>query len=280
MKLVRYGRPGREKPGMIDSDGRLRDLSEHVDDITPAVLAPASLRKLKRLKAADLPAVRGTPRIGCPVAGIPNFIAIGLNYADHAAEAGLKLPEEPIIFNKHLSCLSGPFDDVVLPSEAMKGDWEAELGFVIGTSAKNVDEKEALSHVAGYTIVNDVSERAYQIERKGQWVKGKSLDTFGPVGPWLVTTEEIPDPQRLKIWLDLNGKRVQDSTTAQMVFPVAQLVSYLSKFMTLMPGDLVCTGTPAGVGLGMKPPRYLEAGDDMRLGIEGLGEQRQRVVRA
>ena len=243
------------------------------------MLSPASLRKLKRIDPASLPAVRGKPRFGVPVAGIPNFVAIGLNYADHAAEAGLKLPEEPIIFNKHLSSLCGPNDDVELPRGAQKGDWEVELGFVIGTRAKNVPVEKALAHVAGYCVVNDVSERAYQIERKGQWVKGKSLDTFGPVGPWLVTADEVGDPQKLAIWLDLNGKRMQNSSTAQMIFPVAFLVSYLSQFMTLMPGDLVCTGTPAGVALGMKPPRWLKPGDVMRLGIEGLGEQEQRVVR-
>jgi 2-keto-4-pentenoate hydratase/2-oxohepta-3-ene-1,7-dioic acid hydratase in catechol pathway len=279
MKLVRYGRPGREKPGLIDASGRLRDLSGVVDDITPAALAPAALRKLRRIDPASLPAVRGKPRFGCPVSGIPNFIAIGLNYADHAAEAGLKAPEEPIIFNKHLSSICGPDDDVILPKAAAKGDWEVELGFVIGTRAKNVPVEKALAHVAGYCVVNDVSERAFQIERKGQWVKGKSLDTFGPVGPWLVTADEVKDPQALAIWLELNGKRVQNGTTANMIFPVAFLVSYLSQFMTLMPGDLVCTGTPAGVGLGMKPPRYLKPGDRMRLGVEGLGEQNHRVVR-
>ncbi len=279
MKLVRYGRPGREKPGAIDAAGRLRDLSGEVEAINPATLDPASLRKQRRLDLAALPAVRGTPRLGCPVAGIPNFIAIGLNYADHAAEAGLKAPEEPIIFNKHLSSICGPNDDVVLPEGAEKGDWEVERGFGVGTRAKNVPVETALAHVAGYCVVNDVSERAFQIERKGQWVKGKSLDTFGPVGPWLVTADEVKDPQALSIWLELNGKRVQDGSTANMIFPVAFLVSYLSRFMTLMPGDLVCTGTPAGVGLGMKPPRYLKPGDVMRLGIEGLGEQRQRVVR-
>jgi 2,4-didehydro-3-deoxy-L-rhamnonate hydrolase len=214
-----------------------------------------------------------------PLAGIGNFIAIGLNYTDHAEETGAAAPAEPIIFSKHLSCLSGPNDDVVLPKESKKGDWEVELGFVIGTRAKNVSEADALKHVAGYCLVNDVSEREYQIERHGQWIKGKSLDTFGPVGPWLVTADEIPDPQVLSIWLELNGKRVQDGTTKNMIFGIAFLVSYLSRFMTLVPGDLVCTGTPAGVGLGMKPQVFLKEGDRMHLGIDGLGEQRQNVVR-
>jgi 2-keto-4-pentenoate hydratase/2-oxohepta-3-ene-1,7-dioic acid hydratase in catechol pathway len=280
MKLVRYGRSGREKPGLVDGDGVLRDLSGVVEDITPEVLSPEGLARLARTRTARLPSVRGRPRFGVPVAGIRNFIAIGLNYTDHAAETGNPLPKEPIIFNKHLSSLSGPNDDVVLPKKSQKGDWEVELGFVIGATAKNVARRNALSHVAGYCIVNDVSEREYQIEKGGQWVKGKSLDTFGPVGPWLVTTDEVANPQKLRVWLELNGERVQDGTTANMVFGVAYLVSYLSQFMTLMPGDLVCTGTPAGVGLGMKPQRFLDKGDVMHLGIEGLGEQRQSVVRA
>jgi 2-keto-4-pentenoate hydratase/2-oxohepta-3-ene-1,7-dioic acid hydratase in catechol pathway len=279
MKLLRYGPAGREKPGILDSQGNIRDLSGVVDDITPSVITPEGLARLARTKLEDLPAVSGEPRLGVPLTGIGNFIAIGLNYTDHAEETGAQAPAEPIIFSKHLSCLSGPNDDVVLPRESKKSDWEVELGFVIGTRAKNVSEADALKHVAGYCLVNDVSEREYQIERLGQWIKGKSLDTFGPVGPWLVTADEVPDPQSLSIWLELNGKRVQDSSTSKMIFSIAHLVSYLSRFMTLVPGDLVCTGTPHGVGLGMKPPLFLKPGDTMRLGIDGLGEQRQNVVR-
>lgn len=280
MKLLRYGRPGREKPGLLDGEGRIRDLCGVIDDITPDTISPRGLAKLARIKPGKLPPVSGRPRLGVPVASIRNFLAIGLNYTDHAAESGLPVPKEPIIFNKHLSCLTGPNDDVVLPRKSKKGDWEVELGFVIGTEAKNVARRDALKHVAGYCVVNDVSEREFQIERHGQWVKGKSLDTFGPVGPWLVTSDEIPNPQKLPLWLELNGKRVQNGTTANMIFGVAVLVSYMSQFMTLMPGDLVCTGTPAGVGLGMKPQRFLKPGDDIRLSVEGLGEQHQRVVRA
>jgi 2-keto-4-pentenoate hydratase/2-oxohepta-3-ene-1,7-dioic acid hydratase in catechol pathway len=279
MKLLRYGPAGREKPGILDSQGNIRDLSGVVDDITPSVITPEGQARLARTKLEDLPAVAGEPRLGVPLTGIGNFIAIGLNYTDHAEETGAQAPAEPIIFSKHLSCLSGPNDDVVLPRESKKSDWEVELGFVIGTRAKNVSEADALKHVAGYCLVNDVSEREYQIERLGQWIKGKSLDTFGPVGPWLVTADEVPDPQSLSIWLELNGKRVQDSSTSKMIFSIAHLVSYLSRFMTLVPGDLVCTGTPHGVGLGMKPPLFLKPGDTMRLGIDGLGEQRQNVVR-
>ena len=280
MKLLRYGPAGKEKPGILDSKGKIRDLSGVIDDITPEVITPEGLARLARTNVGDLPAVSGEPRIGVPIAGIRNFIAIGLNYSDHAEETGAAAPAEPIIFSKHLSCLSGPNDDVVLPKDSKKGDWEVELGFVIGTRAKNVSQADALSHVAGYCLVNDVSEREFQIERLGQWIKGKSLDTFGPVGPWLVTSDEVPDPQTLSIWLELNGKRVQNGTTANMIFGIAHIVSYLSRFMTLMPGDLVCTGTPAGVGLGMKPPQFLKEGDSMHLGIAGLGEQRQKVVRA
>lgn len=279
MKLLRYGRPGKEKPGLLDDEGRIRDLSGEVADITPDVISPSGLAKLRKLRTGRLPAVRGRPRLGPPVAGIRNFIAIGLNYTDHAAETGMPLPKEPIIFSKHLSSICGPDDDVVLPKKSVKGDWEVELGFVIGQTAKNVSKRAALDYVAGYCIVNDVSEREYQIEHGGQWVKGKSLDTFGPVGPWLVTSDEVPNPQKLGLWLELNGERVQDGTTKNMVFGVDSILSYVSQFMTLMPGDLICTGTPAGVGLGMKPQRFLEAGDVMRLGIEGLGEQRQAVVR-
>ena len=280
MKLLRYGRPGREKPGILDSNGAIRDLSGRVDDITPEMLSPKALARLARINPDRLPRVAGRPRIGPPVAGIRNFVAIGLNYTDHAEETGAAIPREPIIFTKHLSSICGPNDDIVLPRKSKKGDWEVELGVVIGQTTKNVTKRDALSHVAGYCIVNDVSEREYQMERAGQWVKGKSADTFGPVGPWLVTADEIRNPQRLGLWLELNGERVQDGTTQNMIFSVAHIVSYVSQFMTLMPGDLICTGTPAGVGLGMKPQRFLKPGDVLRLGIDGLGEQRQKVVRA
>jgi 2-keto-4-pentenoate hydratase/2-oxohepta-3-ene-1,7-dioic acid hydratase in catechol pathway len=279
MKLFRHGAIGREKPGLIDHTGKMRDLSKIIDDITPEAISPQGLEKLKGVDAGSLPLIEGKPRFGCPLAGIRNFIAIGLNYTDHAEESGLPVPEEPIIFNKHLSSISGPNDDIVLPRNSRKADWEVELGIVIGQRAKAVSEKDALNHVAGYTVVNDVSEREFQIERKGQWVKGKSLDTFGPVGPWLVTRDEVPDPQALALWLELNGERVQDGTTAKMIFPVSFLVSYVSQFMTLMAGDLIITGTPAGVGMGMKPPRFLTEGDRIRLSVEGLGEQNQQVVR-
>lgn len=278
MKIVRYGRPGNEKPGLIDADGRLRDLSSIIDDIAPAQLSDKSLAKLSRIKPANLPAVRGKPRFGVPLSGIGKIVAIGLNYADHAAEAGLRVPTEPIIFMKAITCLNGPNDDVMLPKEVTKADWEVELGVVIGTKAQYVSERQALSHVAGYCIVNDVSERAFQTERGGTWDKGKGCDTFGPVGPWLVTRDEITNPQRLNLWLDLNGERCQTGNTRTMIFSVAKIVSYVSRFMTLMPGDVIATGTPPGVGMGMKPPRFLEAGDEMRLGIDGLGEQHQRVV--
>ncbi|NDC08507.1 MAG: FAA hydrolase family protein [Oxalobacteraceae bacterium] len=278
MKLVRYGRPGNEKPGLIDADGKLRDLSSIIDDIAPAQLSDKSLAKLGRIKPANLPAVRGKPRFGVPLSGIGKIVAIGLNYADHAAEAGLRVPTEPIIFMKAITCLNGPNDDVMLPKEVTKADWEVELGVVIGTKAQYVSERQALSHVAGYCIVNDVSERAFQTERGGTWDKGKGCDTFGPVGPWLVTRDEITNPQRLNLWLDLNGERCQTGNTRTMIFSVAKIVSYVSRFMTLMPGDVIATGTPPGVGMGMKPPRFLAAGDEMRLGIDGLGEQHQRVV--
>ncbi len=279
MKLFRHGAIGREKPGLIDRSGRMRDLSTIIDDITPEVISPQGLEKLEALDAESLPAINGKPRSGCPLAGIRNFIAIGLNYTDHAEESGLPVPEEPIIFNKHLSSISGPNDDIVLPRNSRKADWEVELGIFIGARAKAVSERDALNHVAGYAVVNDVSEREFQIERKGQWVKGKSLDTFGPVGPWLVTRDEVPDPQALPLWLELNGERVQNGTTAKMIFPVRFLVSYVSQFMTLMAGDLIITGTPAGVGMGRKPPRFLTEGDRIRLSVEGLGEQNQQVVR-
>ena len=278
MKLVRHGPLGKETPGLIDADGVLRDLSAVVPDISPAQLGDAALARLARLKPASLPAVRGKRRLGCPVGGVGKFIAIGLNYRDHAAEAGLPIPKEPIIFTKAISCIQGPDDDVMLPKGSKKSDWEVELGVVIGRTARHVAQKDALAHVAGYCVVNDVSEREYQIERGGTWDKGKGCDTFGPIGPWLVTRDEVPNPQKLSMWLDLNGKRVQTGSTKTMIFSVAKIVSYLSQFMTLEPGDIITTGTPPGVGLGMKPPLYLKKGDVMTLGIEGLGEQRQEVV--
>lgn len=279
MKLVRYGEPGSERPGMIDANGAIRDLSAHVGDIAGATLSPASLAALAKIDPASLPLVAGTPRFGPCVAGVGKFICIGLNYSDHAAETGATVPPEPIIFMKATSAIVGPDDDVVIPRGSEKTDWEVELGFVIGKTAKYVSEADALDHVAGYCVVNDVSERAFQAERSGQWTKGKSCDTFGPIGPWLVTRDEVADPQNLKMWLTLNGETMQNGSTKTMVYGVAFLVSYLSQFMSLQPGDIVTTGTPPGVGLGMKPPRFLKAGDVVELGIEGLGKQRQ-VLRA
>ena len=278
MKLARYGRLGHEKPGMIDADGKLRDLSAVIDDIGPAQLSDKALAKLARVMPANLPLVRGKPRFGVPLSGIGKIIAIGLNYADHAKESGMRIPTEPIVFMKAITCLNGPNDDVMLPKEVTKADWEVELGVVIGTKAQYVSERQALAHVAGYCVVNDVSERAFQTERGGTWDKGKGCDTFGPVGPWLVTRDEVPNPQRLNLWLDVNGERRQTGNTRTMIFPVAKLVSYVSRFMTLMPGDVIATGTPPGVGMGMQPPQFLAPGDEMRLGIDGLGEQHQRVV--
>jgi len=278
MKLVRYGNPGQEKPGLIDAAGQLRDLSSVVGDIGPDQLGDAALETLRRLATADLPAVEGSPRLGSPLTGVRKFIAIGLNYADHAAESGLPIPAEPIVFMKATSCIQGPNDPVMLPRDSVKTDWEVELGVVIGTRARYVTEAEALGHVAGYCTINDVSERCYQIERGGTWDKGKGCDTFGPIGPWLVTRDEVPDPQQLTLWLDLNGRRVQSGSTQTMIFSVAKIVSYVSEFMTLEPGDVITTGTPPGVGMGMKPPVYLKAGDRMALGIEGLGAQAQVVV--
>ncbi|MEK9802014.1 MAG: fumarylacetoacetate hydrolase family protein [Curvibacter sp.] len=278
MKLVRYGRPGQEKPGLIDPAGRLRDLSGVLPDIGPAQLSDAVLGKLLKLKTDKLPLVRGKPRMGCPVAGIGKFIAIGLNYSDHAREAGMPIPSEPIVFTKAISCIQGPDDDVMLPKGSVKGDWEVELGVVIGSTARHVTQKAALEHVAGYVLSNDVSEREFQLERGGQWDKGKGCDTFGPLGPWLVTRDEIPNPQKLALWLDVNGQRMQTGNTRTMIFSVAKIVSHLSEYMTLMPGDVIITGTPPGVGLGMKPQRFLRPGDVMTLGIEGLGTQTQRVI--
>ena len=278
MKLLRYGPSGREKPGLLDADGRIRDLSSIVSNIDSGVLAPSRLAHLRGFDPAKLPLVRGTPRLGVPYTGIGKFIAIGLNYSDHAAESGMPVPAEPIVFMKATTCITGPNDGIVIPKNSTKTDWEVELGVVIGTKAQYVDKADALRHVAGYCVVNDVSERNFQLERGSQWDKGKGCDTFGPIGPYLVTTDEITDPQNLELWLDVNGEKRQRGNTKTMVFGVAHLVSYISQFMTLMPGDIITTGTPPGVGMGMKPQQYLKAGDVVTLGIHGLGEQRQRVV--
>ncbi|MES2076194.1 MAG: fumarylacetoacetate hydrolase family protein [Pseudomonadota bacterium] len=278
MRLVRYGRPGKEKPGLIDDEGKLRDLSGVIADIDAATLSDKALRKLAKVATASLPLVRGTPRFGVPVAGIGKFIGIGLNYADHAAEAGLEAPKEPIVFMKAISCLNGPDDAIVLPKGSKKTDWEVELGVVIGTRAQHVSEADALNYVAGYCVVNDLSERSFQLERGPQWDKGKGCDTFGPVGPWLVTRDEVLDVQRLDLYLEVNGKRMQTGSTETMIFTVAQIVSYLSQFMTLEPGDVIATGTPPGVGAGRKPQRFLKKGDTLRAGIAGLGEQQQDVI--
>ena len=280
MKLLRYGPKGQEKPGILDGDGIIRDLSSIISDFTPATVTPESLERLSRLNLQQLPAISGKPRLGTPVIGMQKFIAVGLNYTDHAAELNMELPGEPVLFTKHLNCLNGPDDNIELPEGSVKSDWEVELGFIIGTRAKNISESDSLSHIAGYTIVNDVSERAFQLEHGGQWMKGKSCDTFGPVGPWMVTTDEIGDPQQLQLFTEVNGQLVQNGTTANMIFSVSFLVAYISRFMTLEPGDIVCTGTPAGVGVGRKPQMFLKPGDHMRLGISGLGEQNQRVVAA
>ena len=278
MKLVRYGNPGKEKPGLIDLEGRLRDLSGVLPDLGPAQLGGVMMARLRRQNPEKLPLVRGKPRFGCPVANVGKFIAIGLNFADHAAEAGAPIPKEPIVFMKATSCIQGPNDPVMLPRGSTKTDWEVELGIVIGERARYVPKKDAQAYVAGYCVINDVSEREYQLERGSQWDKGKGCDTFGPIGPWLVTPDELENVQRLDMWLDLNGKRMQTGNTRTMIFDCAKLVSYVSHFMTLLPGDVITTGTPPGVGLGMKPPLYLKKGDVMTLGIEGLGEQRQDVV--
>ena len=279
MKLLRYGPKGQEKPGLLDKGGTIRDLSGVVADITPETLSPAGLDKLRKLDPASLPAVGGSPRLGAPLTQIPKILCIGLNYTDHAKETGAAIPKEPILFMKATSSLNGPNDDVMLPRGSVKGDWEVELGIVIGSKASYVGINDAAKHIAGYCVVNDVSEREYQIERGGQWTKGKSCDTFCPTGPWLVTTDEIKDPQKLKMWLKVNGEMKQNSSTAQMIFGVKTLVSYISRFITLMPGDLIPTGTPPGVGLGHKPsPVFLKPGDVMELGMDGLGTQRQQVV--
>ena len=279
MKLVRYGNPGKEKPGLIDADGQLRDLSAVIKDIGADQLGDAAIAKLQKLKTDKLPLVRGKPRFGCPVASVGKFIAIGLNYADHAAESGMPIPKEPVVFTKAISSIQGPNDPVMLPKNSVKGDWEVELGVIIGTRARYVSQKDALNYVAGYCVINDVSERAWQLEHGLTWDKGKGFDTFGPIGPWLVTRDEVPNPQKLAMWLDLNGKRVQTGNTKTMIFNVAKLVAYVSQLNTLEPGDIITTGTPPGVGMGMKPsPVFLKKGDVMTLGIDGLGEQRQDVV--
>lgn len=280
MKLLRYGPVGQEKPGLLDAQGRIRDLSAHVADIAGDALLPEGLARIAALDVQGLPVVSGNPRLGACVAGTGKFICIGLNYSDHAAETGAQVPSEPIIFMKATSAIVGPNDVVEIPRKSVKTDWEVELGVVIGKAAKYVSEQDALQHVAGYCVINDLSEREFQLERQGQWTKGKSADTFGPTGPWLVTRDEIPDPQHLPMWLEVNGVRRQNGSTATMVFGVAKLVSYLSQFMSLRPGDIISTGTPPGVGLGLKPPVFLKPGDVMTLGIEGLGQQRQEVVAA
>jgi 2,4-diketo-3-deoxy-L-fuconate hydrolase len=278
MKLIRYGRAGAEKPGLIDAEGNLRDLSRVVEDITPDLLRPATLRKLSALKPARLPLVKGKPRLGCPLAGIGKLVCIGLNYTDHAAEVGRPLPSEPTVFLKANSSITGPYDPIVRPKDAVKLDYEVELAAVIGKEARNVDEAQALGHVPAYCLMNDVSERAFQLEHGGDTTKGKSCDTFAPIGPWLVTADEVTDPQALAIWTTVNGERRQNGNTRNMAFTVRWLVAHVSRFMSLQPGDLISTGTPAGVGLGAKPPRYLQPGDIVEMGIDGLGTQRHVVV--
>jgi 2-keto-4-pentenoate hydratase/2-oxohepta-3-ene-1,7-dioic acid hydratase in catechol pathway len=279
MKLLRHGPSGQERPGILDAEGKIRDLSGKIDDIDGDKLSPAKLKELAALDPSTLPVVEGNSRLGPPVARIGKFIAVGLNFSDHAAESGLPVPQEPVVFTKAISSITGPNDNVTIPRGSKKTDWEVELGVVIGTRASYVTKDNALAHVAGYVVVNDVSEREYQIERGGTWDKGKGCDTFGPIGPWLVTADEVGDVQNLSMWLDVNGERKQTGTTATMIFDVATLVSYISEFMTLMPGDVITTGTPPGVGMGMKPePQYLKAGDVVRLGIDKLGEQQQTFV--
>lgn len=278
MKLLRFGPSGNERPGLLDEDGVIRDLSAFVQDISADSLKAGVLSEILKLDAKDLPVVSANQRLGPPLNGVGKFIAIGLNYSDHAAESGMTPPSEPIIFMKATTCIQGPNDDVVLPRDSQKSDWEVELGVVIGKTARYVEERNALEHVAGYLTVNDLSEREYQLERGGTWDKGKGCDTFGPIGPWLVTSDEVGDPQALDMWLEVNGSRVQTGNTRTMIFSVATLVSYCSRFMTLSPGDIITTGTPPGVGMGMKPPRFLRPGDTMRLGIAKLGEQQQRVL--
>ena len=277
MKLLRYGAPGQEKPGILDAAGHIRDLSAVIADIGPLCITPDALAKLHLLSPETLPLVTGSPRLGVPLSGIGKFIAVGLNYSDHAIEAGMAIPTEPILFTKAISCITGPNDPVVLPESAAKGDWEVELGVVIGTVARYVSAADAIHHIAGYCVVNDVSERNFQLERGSQWDRGKGCDTFGPIGPYLVTADEIADPQNLNLWLALNGKPMQKGSTKTMIFGVTHLVSYISRFMALQPGDVITTGTPPGVGMGMKPQVFLKAGDVMTLGIDSLGSQRQEV---
>lgn len=278
MKLLRYGPRGAEKPGLVDADGGIRDLSSEIEDLAGPALMPESMARLAALDPAALPAVDGSPRIGPCVGSVGKFICIGLNYADHAAESGVEVPPEPVLFMKANTAIAGANDGIVIPRGSEKTDWEVELGVVIGRPGKYVEEADALDHVAGYCVVNDVSERAFQLERAGQWVKGKSADGFGPIGPWLVTADEVPDPQNLDLWLEVDGHRYQDGNTRTMVYGVVHLISYISRFMSLQPGDLISTGTPPGVGLGQKPPVYLRPGNVVRLGVEGLGEQRQEVT--
>lgn len=278
MKLLRYGPVGQEKPGLLDREGQMRDLSHVVTDIAGDVLRPESLEMLRRLDPAALPLVAGSPRVGACVGRVPKFIGVGLNYADHAKESGATVPKEPILFTKATSCINGPNDDIVLPRGSEKTDWEVELGIVIGSPAKYVDEADALAHVAGFCVVNDVSERAFQLEGTGQWLKGKSPDTFGPIGPWLVTVDEAGDWSNLALWLEVDGHRYQNGSTSTMIFNVPFVVSFISRFMTLQPGDVIATGTPPGVGMGQKPQKFLRAGNELRLGVSGLGEQRSRVV--
>lgn len=278
MKLVRYGEAGKEKPGILDAQGAIRDLSGVVKDIDTAAVSPEGLAKLRGVKVDSLPKVSGNPRLGPPIANVPKLICIGLNYADHAKESNLPIPAEPVVFMKAISAITGPNDDVKLPKGSKKGDWEVELAFVIGTKAQSVTEADALNYVAGYMICNDVSEREWQLEHGSQWSKGKSFDTFAPLGPWFVTADEIKDPQNLSMWLDVNGQRKQTGNTNTMIFGVRKLVSYLSYMCTLTPGDVVSTGTPPGVGMGIKPvSQFLKSGDEMRLGVDGLGEQKQKV---
>lgn len=280
MKLLRYGSAGAERPGLLDSQGNIRDLSDHITDVAGDALQPAALDALRKLDPESLPLVSDPSRLGACVGNVGKFICIGLNYADHAEETGAEIPKEPIIFSKWTSAIVGPNDDVEIPRDSVKTDWEVELGVVIGTGGRYISEADAMSHVAGYCVINDVSEREFQIERGGTWDKGKGCDTFGPTGPWLVTADEIPDPHQLDLWLEVDGKRYQNGNTRTMIFRVPEIISYLSRFMSLQPGDIISTGTPPGVGLGQKPPVYLKAGQVMRLGIEGLGEQRQQTVQA
>ena len=278
MKLLRFGPKGEEKPGLLDGNGRIRDLSDKINDIDGEVLDPDRLAALAKLDTDSLPAVEGNPRLGPPVAGVGKIIAVGINYAAHGEETNFDVPDEPILFSKAVTALSGPNDPVILPKGSKKGDWEVELAIVIGRRAQYVEQAGAMNVIAGYTILNDVSEREFQLERSGQWVKGKSFDTFAPTGPWLVTPDEVPDPQNLRLWLDVNDQRMQDGNTSTMIFGITHLISAISGYMTLMPGDIIATGTPSGVGLGQNPPVFLKPGDVMRLGVEGMGEQRQEVL--